>query len=127
MQLGTWQAIYLAEFDGPRTRSVDLTVLPGRARDGRGIREFARHHSAASGPVLRASLLRRTRCRCYASVLGCRAGAGRLLSETGTGRTLTGTEGLVRDENLTCGIARYGSRRSSRRRFYGRLGSGDCA
>jgi len=29
MQLGTWQAIYLAEFDGPRNRTVDVTVLPG--------------------------------------------------------------------------------------------------
>jgi len=29
MQLGTWQGIYLAEFDGPRTRTVDLTALPG--------------------------------------------------------------------------------------------------
>lgn len=29
MQLGTWQGIYFAEFDGPRTRSVDLTILPG--------------------------------------------------------------------------------------------------
>jgi secondary thiamine-phosphate synthase enzyme len=27
--LGTWQAIYLAEFDGPRTRRVDVTVLAG--------------------------------------------------------------------------------------------------
>ncbi len=29
MVLGTWQGIYLAEFDGPRTRSVDVTLLPG--------------------------------------------------------------------------------------------------
>lgn len=29
LQLGTWQGIYFAEFDGPRTRSVDLTMLPG--------------------------------------------------------------------------------------------------
>lgn len=29
LRLGTWQAIYLAEFDGPRTRTVDVTVLPG--------------------------------------------------------------------------------------------------
>jgi len=29
MQLGTWQAIYFAEFDGPRSRSVDVTMLPG--------------------------------------------------------------------------------------------------
>ena len=29
LALGTWQAIYLAEFDGPRTRSVVVTVLPG--------------------------------------------------------------------------------------------------
>ena len=29
LALGTWQAIYLAEFDGPRTRSVIVTVLPG--------------------------------------------------------------------------------------------------
>jgi secondary thiamine-phosphate synthase enzyme len=29
LQLGTWQGIYLAEFDGPRRRSVDVTVLPG--------------------------------------------------------------------------------------------------
>ncbi|HZL06431.1 MAG TPA: secondary thiamine-phosphate synthase enzyme YjbQ [Coriobacteriia bacterium] len=29
MVLGTWQGIYLAEFDGPRTRTVDVTLLPG--------------------------------------------------------------------------------------------------
>lgn len=29
LALGTWQAIYLAEFDGPRTRKLDVTVLPG--------------------------------------------------------------------------------------------------
>jgi secondary thiamine-phosphate synthase enzyme len=29
MLLGTWQGIYLAEFDGPRTRTVDVTLLPG--------------------------------------------------------------------------------------------------
>jgi secondary thiamine-phosphate synthase enzyme len=29
--LGTWQAIYLAEFDGPRIRTLDVTVLPGLA------------------------------------------------------------------------------------------------
>jgi secondary thiamine-phosphate synthase enzyme len=28
LRLGTWQAIYLAEFDGPRTRKVWLTLLP---------------------------------------------------------------------------------------------------
>ncbi len=27
--LGTWQGIYLAEFDGPRTRSVLLKMIPG--------------------------------------------------------------------------------------------------
>jgi secondary thiamine-phosphate synthase enzyme len=27
LELGTWQAIYLAEFDGPRTRRVFVTVL----------------------------------------------------------------------------------------------------
>ena len=27
--LGTWQGIYLCEFDGPRTRRVCLTVVPG--------------------------------------------------------------------------------------------------
>ena len=27
--LGTWQAVYLGEFDGPRTRRVEVTVLPG--------------------------------------------------------------------------------------------------
>lgn len=27
--LGTWQGIFLAEFDGPRTRQVVLTVIPG--------------------------------------------------------------------------------------------------
>jgi secondary thiamine-phosphate synthase enzyme len=27
--LGTWQGIYLCEFDGPRTRKVLLKVLPG--------------------------------------------------------------------------------------------------
>ncbi len=27
--LGTWQSIFLAEFDGPRTRDVILKVVPG--------------------------------------------------------------------------------------------------
>ena len=27
--LGTWQAVYFAEFDGPRTRRVDVRVIPG--------------------------------------------------------------------------------------------------
>ena len=27
--LGTWQAIYFAEFDGPRTRSVHVKIIPG--------------------------------------------------------------------------------------------------
>jgi secondary thiamine-phosphate synthase enzyme len=27
--LGTWQGVYLCEFDGPRTRTVEVTVLPG--------------------------------------------------------------------------------------------------
>ena len=30
LALGTWQAIFLAEFDGPRTRTLHVTVLPGR-------------------------------------------------------------------------------------------------
>lgn len=29
LDLGTWQGVYLCEFDGPRTRRVDVTVLPG--------------------------------------------------------------------------------------------------
>jgi secondary thiamine-phosphate synthase enzyme len=29
LQLGTWQGIFLAEFDGPRTRQVWLKVIPG--------------------------------------------------------------------------------------------------
>jgi len=29
LRLGTWQSIYLAEFDGPRTRRVWITLLPG--------------------------------------------------------------------------------------------------
>ncbi|MBN1285712.1 MAG: YjbQ family protein [Anaerolineae bacterium] len=29
LQLGTWQGIYFAEFDGPRNRKVWLTVLKG--------------------------------------------------------------------------------------------------
>lgn len=29
LALGTWQGIYLCEFDGPRTRAVDITVIPG--------------------------------------------------------------------------------------------------
>jgi secondary thiamine-phosphate synthase enzyme len=28
LRLGTWQAVYLAEFDGPRTRKVWLTPIP---------------------------------------------------------------------------------------------------
>jgi secondary thiamine-phosphate synthase enzyme len=27
--LGTWQAVYFAEFDGPRSRRVDVSVLSG--------------------------------------------------------------------------------------------------
>lgn len=27
--LGTWQGLYLAEFDGPRTRNVHLTLIAG--------------------------------------------------------------------------------------------------
>ena len=30
LQLGTWQGIYLAEFDGPRTRHVLVSVLAAR-------------------------------------------------------------------------------------------------
>jgi secondary thiamine-phosphate synthase enzyme len=29
LALGTWQAVYLAEFDGPRSRKLDVTVVPG--------------------------------------------------------------------------------------------------
>lgn len=29
LQLGRWQGVYLAEFDGPRTRSVWLKLMPG--------------------------------------------------------------------------------------------------
>ncbi|MDT8391138.1 MAG: secondary thiamine-phosphate synthase enzyme YjbQ [Lentisphaeria bacterium] len=29
MLLGTWQSIYLCEFDGPRSRRVIVTLLPG--------------------------------------------------------------------------------------------------
>jgi secondary thiamine-phosphate synthase enzyme len=29
LALGRWQAIYFAEFDGPRTRHLDVTMLPG--------------------------------------------------------------------------------------------------
>lgn len=29
LQLGTWQGIYLCEFDGPRSRRVLVKVLPG--------------------------------------------------------------------------------------------------
>jgi secondary thiamine-phosphate synthase enzyme len=27
--LGTWQAIYFAEFDGPRSRRFNVTIIPG--------------------------------------------------------------------------------------------------
>jgi secondary thiamine-phosphate synthase enzyme len=30
LQLGTWQGVYFAEFDGPRSRRVWLTVLPAK-------------------------------------------------------------------------------------------------
>ncbi len=30
--LGTWQAVFLTEFDGPRTRKVGLQVVPADAR-----------------------------------------------------------------------------------------------
>jgi secondary thiamine-phosphate synthase enzyme len=29
LQLGTWQGVYLAEFDGPRTRKVWVKIIPG--------------------------------------------------------------------------------------------------
>lgn len=29
LALGTWQAVYLCEFDGPRTRTVSVTVIKG--------------------------------------------------------------------------------------------------
>jgi len=29
LALGRWQGVYLCEFDGPRTRNIDVTVLPG--------------------------------------------------------------------------------------------------
>lgn len=32
LRLGTWQSIYLAEFDGPRTRRVWVTCLPTAER-----------------------------------------------------------------------------------------------
>lgn len=28
LQLGTWQAVYFCEFDGPRTRKVTVTIIP---------------------------------------------------------------------------------------------------
>ena len=31
LRLGTWQGVWFCEFDGPRTRRVELTVLPARA------------------------------------------------------------------------------------------------
>lgn len=31
LMLGTWQDIYLCEFDGPRTRRLEVTVVPGLA------------------------------------------------------------------------------------------------
>lgn len=30
LMLGTWQAVYLCEFDGPRTREVWVMAAPGR-------------------------------------------------------------------------------------------------
>jgi secondary thiamine-phosphate synthase enzyme len=30
-RLGTWQGVWFCEFDGPRTRRVEVTVLPARA------------------------------------------------------------------------------------------------
>ena len=34
LQLGTWQGIQFAEFDGPRTRQVHVTLLPGHNDEG---------------------------------------------------------------------------------------------
>ncbi len=31
--LGTWQGIYLAEFDGPRSRKIHVTLLPASPSD----------------------------------------------------------------------------------------------
>ncbi len=35
LALGTWQAVYFAEFDGPRTRSVWLQFVPAGTDHGR--------------------------------------------------------------------------------------------
>lgn len=35
LRLGTWQGLYLCEWDGPRTRSVWLQFLPGIEQGGR--------------------------------------------------------------------------------------------
>jgi secondary thiamine-phosphate synthase enzyme len=32
LQLGTWQGVYFAEFDGPRRRQIHIVALPGGAR-----------------------------------------------------------------------------------------------
>jgi secondary thiamine-phosphate synthase enzyme len=29
LRLGTWQGIFFCEFDGPRTRKVEITIIPG--------------------------------------------------------------------------------------------------
>lgn len=34
LQLGTWQALYLCEFDGPRQRQVWVELLPRRTETG---------------------------------------------------------------------------------------------
>ncbi len=36
LRLGTWQAIWFCEFDGPRSRAVEITVLPDGRSDGTG-------------------------------------------------------------------------------------------
>jgi len=36
LELGTWQGIFLCEFDGPRTRRVLVDFLPSRPRSGGG-------------------------------------------------------------------------------------------
>ncbi|MDM7914170.1 MAG: secondary thiamine-phosphate synthase enzyme YjbQ [Candidatus Eisenbacteria bacterium] len=35
LHLGTWQGIYFCEFDGPRTRTVHVRIVPEREAEGR--------------------------------------------------------------------------------------------
>ncbi len=57
LALGTWQAVYLAEFDGPRTRKVDVTVACRASCRARGVSGPRRRRRRVLGGLDRAEPL----------------------------------------------------------------------